>query len=168
MTIALPDRLTDQGAEARVLIAECATPAIPGYTLGEARKAMQYMDAVLWNRVDDPLRYGAKKGATLVDIIRAKGQFKGFESYPGYSSAIVYRIQQCLDIANNPKDSRSGAYSDFVSAALSRAAAPFVEDPSPGRLTGWRKAGHGSPGAGFTAFVTVLGNTFYWVPKQSR
>lgn len=35
----------------------------------------------------------------------------GFEAYPSYSSEIIHRIQNCLDIANNLKDRQHGARS---------------------------------------------------------
>jgi hypothetical protein len=73
-----------------------------------------------------------------------------------------------MDIANAAKDRRSAAYADHINAAIERANASEVDDPSPGDLTGWRTAGHGSPGSGFTAYQTVLGNTFYWVPYVER
>jgi len=166
MTISLPDKTTNAGAEVRILLAECSTPAQSGYSLALAKKAMQYMDAVLWNRVDNPRPYGARTGATLIDIIKAPKQFAGFESYPNYSATIKNRIQSCLDIANNPKDKRNAAYADFVNAAIEQSAAD-VEDPSPGFLVGWRTAGRGSPGPAFKEYATVLGNTFFWVANNS-
>jgi hypothetical protein len=166
MSISLPDKNTDAGLETIVLLAECMTPANSRYSLEDAKLAMQLMDAVLWNRVDNPRPYGARAGAGLKDIVTAKGQFAGFENYPNINATVQKRIQLCVDIANNPKDSRSGAYTAFVTAAIERASAPSIEDPSPGFLTGWRTAGHGSPGASFTEYKTVLGNTFFWVANN--
>jgi hypothetical protein len=77
-------------------------------------------------------------GAGLADIVRARGQFAGFESYPNYSVTIRNRIQTCLDIANNAKDSRSGAYADFINAAIDCATDSDIDDPSPGFLVAWR------------------------------
>jgi hypothetical protein len=167
MTIRLPDKMTVAGAEIRILLAECSTPAQPGYSLALAKTAMQYMDAVLWNRVKNPKPYGAKSGATLIDIIKAPKQFAGFESYPNYASTIRNRIQMCLDIANDSKDSRNATYTAFVNAAIERTAAEDVEDPSPGHLVGWRTAGRGSPGPAFKEYATVLGNTFFWIANNS-
>lgn len=61
--IQLPDRNSDAGVEARVLLAECPGPANPSYTIELASEAMQLMDAVLWNRMKNPgpfLARGAK------------------------------------------------------------------------------------------------------------
>jgi hypothetical protein len=54
----------------------------------------------------------------------------------------MHRIQECIDIANSPNDQRSSVYTDVVNAALDRAGLPDIDDPSPGRLTSWRTAGH--------------------------
>ena len=120
------------------------------------------MDVVLWNRVADPTRFGAKKDATLTDIVKARGQFAGFESYPNYAQSIVNRIQDMINIANNPKDQRSADFTAHINAALSVASSPSIADPSGGKLVAWRTAGSGSPGTGFRKHATVLGIDFYF------
>jgi hypothetical protein len=160
--ITLPPKSTDEGAETRLLLAECRGPSFSGYNLADATNCMQLMDLVLWNRVDDPKKFLAK-APTLVAVITAKGQFKGFGQYPHYDNAIVNNIQQMIDIANNPKDSRATQFASFISAAIKIAKAPqTIPEPSPGTLTAWRTAGSGSPGLGFTFFQTVFGTAFYY------
>lgn len=80
--ITLPDRNTDAGAEARILLAECPSPGYASYAPEAAREAMQLMDAVLWNRLRNPAPFGARGATHITGIIKAKGQFQGFESYP--------------------------------------------------------------------------------------
>ena len=160
--IQLPDRGSDAGVEARVLIAECPGPAAPSYALDLAADAMQLMDAVLWNRMNNPGPFNAKGANSLADVVRARGQFKGFEKYPDYSGGIRQNIQDALDIANNAKDGRSGAYAAFVNKAIEIAKSTNYKDPSPGKLVSWRTANSTSPGKGFLLYKTVFGNDFYY------
>jgi hypothetical protein len=91
MTTALPPKPSNEGIEARMLLAECRTPLYPDYSLTEATRCMQWMDLVLWNRVNDPKRFrrfGAKE-ATLLSVITADDQFRGFKHYPNYWASIV-------------------------------------------------------------------------------
>lgn len=161
--ITLPDRNSNEGAEARVLLAECPGPANAAYTLDLATEAMKLMDAVLRNRLSDPARFLAPRAKTLIDIIKAKGQFQGFENYPDYDTRIKNNIQDAIDIANNPKDSRSEKYTEFVNKAIEVAKLTTYTDPSPGKLAAWRTANSGSPGKGFFLYKTLLGNDFYYM-----
>jgi hypothetical protein len=160
--IILPEKGTDEGAEIRVLLAECRGPSFIGYNLAIATQCMQLMDLVLWNRVDNPGPFLAKE-ATLLAVIKARGQFKGFEHYPDYSHLIVHNIQQLINIANNPKDKRHTDFAAFINTAADVASQlDRVPDPSKqGTLAAWRTAGSGSPGSGFTYVTTVWGTDFY-------
>lgn len=92
--VALPPKETAEGVEARLLLAECRSPAYQKtYSLGDATQAMQLMDRVLWNRLKNPRPFGAPGATELVEIIKAKGQFAGFENYPNYDTAIVSNLQ---------------------------------------------------------------------------
>jgi hypothetical protein len=162
--IQLPDRNTDAGAETRLLMAECKGPSFPGYTLATAKSCMQLMDRVLYNRLETkPGRFGARGATTVVDIIKAPGQFAGFESYPNYSGGIRTNLQTILDIANNPKDKRSSAFADFVNAAIDVAQSASILDDSPGYVVFWRTQGAGGPGGAARNWKTVGGNTFYYM-----
>jgi|SRR5579864_8589206 len=159
--ISLPARGTDEGAESRLLLAECRGPSFSGYSLDDATSCMQMMDRVLWNRVNNPRPFLAKN-STLLAVIKAHGQFQGFQNYPNYDAAIANNIQQMIDIANNAHDKRAPVFSSFIKKAIEIARDPTISDPSPGSLTAWRTAGSGSPGPGFKLFTTVLGTTFYY------
>lgn len=166
--IALPDKASNEGAEARVLIAECPGPGANSYTLSLASEAMQLMDAVLRNRLANPGPFGAKGATTIAGVIKAKGQFYGFEGYPNYNSGIKQNIQSSIDIANNPKDKRSAAYTSFLEKAIEIAKLTKFSDPSPGKLVAWRTAHSGSAGKNFIEYKTVFGNTFFYqiIPKN--
>lgn len=160
--IELPDRKGDDGVESRVLIAECPGPANPAYTLELAAEAMQLMDAVLRNRLANPGPFNAKGAKSIADVVRARGQFRGFEKYPDYSAGIRQNIQDALDIANNAKDGRSAAYTAFIQKAIEISKSTAFKDPSAGKLVAWRTANSGSPGKGFLLYKTVFGNDFYY------
>lgn len=162
--ITLPDRNTDAGAEARILLAECPGPGYASYAPEAAREAMQLMDAVLWNRLRNPAPFGARGATHIAGIIKARGQFQGFGSYPAYSAAIRRNLEAELAIANNPHDRRHAAYADFVQTAIAIAQSTDYRDPSPGTLVAWRTSGSGSPGRQFLFYRTVLGNDFYYEP----
>src|SRR5437879_4202721 len=108
--ILLPDAGGDEGAEVRILLAECKTPSYSTYSIEAATECMQLMDAVLWNRRENPGPFLARSAKSLADIIKARGQFAGFQKYPEYDIRIRTRIAEMLNIANNPKDSRSNAF----------------------------------------------------------
>ena len=154
--------MTAVGAETRLLMAECKGPSFPGYTLASAKKCMQLMDLVLWNRLrNNPAQFMAKHAKTIIDIIKAPGQFAGFETYPNYSGGIAHNLQSMLDIANNPKDSRQTDFVDFISTAIDVAEQDTIIDPSGGIAAAWRTHGAASPGSNFVKFDTVGGNDFY-------
>jgi hypothetical protein len=162
--ITLPPKNDDDGAEARILLAECRGPSFSGYTLADATTCMQLMDLVIFNRLDNPARFGAKGATTVGDIIRAPGQFAGFEHYPDYNHSIVNRIQAMINIANSAKDKRHQDFADFINTAINIAQTAGIQDPSPGILASWRTAGSSSPGSGFSKHTTILGNDFYFIP----
>jgi hypothetical protein len=160
----LAPRPTEVGAETRLLMAECKGPSFPGYTLSSATECMQLMDLVLWNRLNNnPAQFMAKGATTIIDIIKAPGQFAGFANYPNYSGGIAANLQRILDIANNDSDRRQGDFRDFVNAAIGVAGDPTIPDTSPGTVAAWRTQGASSPGSRFTKFRTVGGNDFYFL-----
>ncbi|WP_338848055.1 hypothetical protein V8J88_04475 [Massilia sp. W12] len=161
--IVLPNKNETDGCETRLLLAECRGPSNSSYTLADAKLAMQYMDRVLYNRLADPKPYGAPGAKTIADVVRAKGQFAGFQNYPNYDTGIVHRIQAALDIANSTKDPRQAVYAAFIMTAIEVSKSNSITDPSPGKLTGWRTAGSTAPGGSFKFFKTFFGNDFYYV-----
>src|SRR5271166_4980535 len=113
----LPPKDHTDGLEVRVLLAECRPPSYKSYNAADAQECMTLMDRVLWNRVNNPRPFGSSD-STLLGIVRAKGQFAGFESYPKYDISIVNRIQAMLDIASSARDSRSGLFAAHINMAL--------------------------------------------------
>lgn len=160
--ITLPEKNSSEGVEARVLLAECRSPAYSSYTFALATECMQMMDAVLRNRLSDPKPYMAKGAKSLIGVVKAKGQFAGFEKYPNYDSAIKDRIQAALDIANDSKHPKQAIYSEFIAKAIETAKSTKFSDPSPGKLVAWRTGNSGSPGPGFILYKTIFGIDFYY------
>jgi hypothetical protein len=163
--IVLPPRDTDKGAEIRLLMAECRGPSFTAiYNLTDAKRCMQHMDLVIWNRLaNHPGKFGAPGATSIRDIIKAPGQFAGFGNYPKLSAGMVANLQQMIDIANNPKDSRQSDFADFINAAIDVTNAQTIADPTGAGniLSAWRTAGASSPGSGFTKFSTIMGTDFY-------
>jgi hypothetical protein len=158
----LPDRNTDAGLEVRLLLAESPGPSRKDYNLADARICMQWMHIVLWNRVANPKPFGAKEGK-LKAVVTAKGQFAGFENYPEYSGGIRQNLQDMLNIANNPKDKRAATYEAHINAAIAVAQPVSFNDPSPGKLVGWRTAGASAPGGLMLLHGTKGGLDFYYM-----
>ena len=57
--IVLPPKDSNAGCEVRLLLAECRSPAYKVFALADAKLSMQYMDKVIFNRLEDPKPYGA-------------------------------------------------------------------------------------------------------------
>jgi hypothetical protein len=164
--VELPPKDTDAGVEARLLLAECRSPAFTRtYTLPDAVLSMQLMDRVLWNRLAEPAKFNAKGAKNLADIARARKQFEGFEKYPDLTGNIEANIRAMIDIANNPKDKRQQVYADHVNAALKVAHGQRIPDPSPGVLAFWRTAGSGKPTPDSETYTTLMNNSFYYTKK---
>jgi len=162
MAIQLDERTTVTGAETRLLMAECRGPSFPNYTLVAATECMQLMDLVLYNRLkNNPGQFMAKHAKTIIDIIKAPGQFAGFEKYPNYNGAIATNLQSMLNIANKSSDPRHQDFADFINAAIKVAKEVTISDPSGGIAASWRTQGASSPGSNFVKFKTVGGNDFY-------
>ena len=160
--ITLPDKNGNEGVETRILLAECRGPSFESYTHPLAVECMRLMDAVLWNRLKNPGPFLAKGAKSLADIVRAQGQFAGFEKYPSYDNQIRIKLLAMLQIANNAKDPRSAAFAEYINSAIDIAKSTEYSDPSPGTLVGWRTSKRGTPGAGFIKFKTLLGIDFYY------
>jgi len=160
--IALPPKPDTTGIETRVLLAESRTPASPSYVAADAEECMKLMDLVLWNRVDNPKPFLAKN-PTLLAVVKAPGQFAGFESYPHYDGHIINRIQQMISIANSGKDSRSTAFRDHIELAIRISTTATINDPSAGKVCFWRTAGASAPGGSAKFFKTVMNNDFYFM-----
>jgi len=159
--ITLPDQMSVAGIKARLFLCECPAPSDHSYTPDAAAEAINLMDVVIRNRVLNPRPFMASSPSVLA-VVKARGQFAGFDGYPNIGPSLVTHIQDILNIANSARDQRSASYQDFVNKVLTVANASSNTDPSPGKLVAWRTHNHSSPGAGFVLFKTVLKNDFYY------
>ncbi len=165
--IALPARNTDQGAVARVLMAEARGPLDPAYSEADSLTAMQWMRLVLENRLaNNPRQFMTPGAKNLIDIIKAPGQIGGFEHYPAY--AATQDNQDRLNIANDDNDRRAERVGAFIQNAINVAnALSPVADPSPAGsfLAAWRTQRHGSPGSRYVEFASHGNNTFFTLAR---
>jgi len=160
--LALPDASTDYGMLVRLFLAESRKPSEAGYNKAESKLGMQWMRLVLENRLKSPEKFAAKGAKSLRDIVKAPGQFKGFENYPTISSTQKSALEQVLKIANDDNDTRQNDLIGFVQNAMDAASGSVLDDPKTKGLVAWRTAGSGSPGSNFAAYGKPLaGNQFY-------
>lgn len=161
-TLPLPD--SAPGMLVRLFLAEVRSPDYASYSAADAKKSMQWMRLVLENRLahKDPGIFAAKGAKTLIDIVKAKNQFKGFEGYPAIDTETSGRIDGAIALVNNDADKRQDKYKAYVDLAVEVAKGSVPVDPCPTRLYGWRTAGSSAPGGSFVAFGSpVVGNQFY-------
>lgn len=82
--LGLPDEGTDEGALARLFLAEVLVPG--NDDMREVRREMDMMHCVLINRLKHPADFAAGRYAsTITQMISARAgqvQFRGFENYP--------------------------------------------------------------------------------------
>ena len=161
--LALPSASGNEGLLVRLFLAESRSPDEAGYNAGNSKKGMEWMELVLHNRLkNNPSQFNAPGAKSITDIVKAKGQFKGFESYPTIDAKVLSRINKIIALANSNNDSRTPKYKLFVENAIEVAKPKLVNDPSPKGLYGWRTVGSGSPGSRFVAYSSALsGNQFY-------
>jgi len=162
MTVSLPARGTEEGAVARLVLIEARGPSYATYSATDSLTSMQWMKVVLANRLNNnPRQFMAPHAATLIDIIKAPGQFAGFQKYPHYDSALADMLQSIIDIANSTKDARSADFAGFVQNGLKVAREAPVADPSSTGIFAWRTQGSSPPGGRYAKFKDLAGNTFY-------
>jgi hypothetical protein len=172
MTAILPNQNTGAGVLSRLLILEAVGPGQPNYDATASQTSMQWMQLVIANRLKTkPAQFLAPNAKTILDIIKAPGQFAGFGSYPALPDDLAKRLNAIVAIANKPNDLRSSNYLAFVTAAISVAQSPCVADPSIAAnpkslgLLSWRTQNSGGPGSNFIFFKTLSGNSFYYMAK---
>lgn len=167
----LPSASTDGGMMARLFLAETASPASKGWNVADANKSMQWMRLVLKNRLDnDPAQFNAPGAKSRQDIVRGKGQFRGFGSYPTIDAKVSQHIKEALDGANDDNNLAKQAQDiAFVNAALEVAkAATEIPDPcgTDNFLSGWRTAGHGGTGDDQVEFRVLMTNQFFQLKRK--
>lgn len=166
--IQLPAATTEKGLLVRLFLAESRSPSQSSYTASVAKTGMQWMRLVLENRLkNNPKQFAAPGAKKILDIVKAKGQFHGFENYPTLNAAQQSRINDIVTIANNDNDTRQEKFAIFLANALEVAKSKTtIKDPCPTGLYGWRTAGRGSPGGRFVKYSTTMsGNQFYTLKK---
>jgi hypothetical protein len=160
--ISLPPASTVEGMLTRLLLAETRAPGGSGYSPGDAAESMRLMRVVLENRLATPSGRWASAGARAMgDVVRARGQFHGFEGYPDLPDGIEGLIGNMVEIANNSSDGRQPGMRAHVQLAISTASGERPSDPTRQGLYWWRTEGSGAPGTGISRYKSVLGNTFY-------
>ncbi len=170
--VSLPVAITPAGLLSRLFIAESLNPEKPTYVAADSEKAMKWMHLVIHNRMNHktPKIFYAKKGKDnkwdVFDIVKAKGQFHGFENYPALLPTIEANIKDILKIANDYSHPKQERYLKFLNAAISaaNAAAPVI-DPSKIGLYGWRTQKSSHPGGQFVKYKELAGQTFYTLKK---
>lgn len=159
--VALPDESTDVGMLTRLFLAENEAPGA-GYSATDAAETMTLMHVVLLNRLRRPDGRWASAGArSLRDVVRAPGQFRGFENYPTIAAATQSTIDGLLRIANDANNPLLPAMRAHIALAIAQAAERAPADPTRTGLFWWRTENSGSPGTGVVRFKTVGGNTFW-------
>jgi hypothetical protein len=166
--LTLPPASGNEGLLVRLFLAESRSPDEASYNIEDSKKGMEWMELVLHNRLkNNPSQFGASKAKSITDIVKAKGQFKGFENYPNTDPSLLSRINNIFTLANSNNDLRQPKYRRFVENALAVAKPKLPRDPSPNGLYGWRTIGSGSPGGRFVAYGSALsGNQFYTLKNK--
>lgn len=163
--LVLPSAITEQGALARLFLAEAPSPFVAGYSAQHARTGMEWMELVVRNRLEMRSALVGSAGAnTVFDVIKAPVQFEGFSRYPVIGSKQQRNIDDIVAIANDGTHRKQSQFHDHVTAAIEVARVGTVADPCPTRLRSWRTAGASGPGGSFVLFKSFAGQDFYTVP----
>lgn len=164
--LVLPDAGTEPGMLIRVFLAENRSPDDHGYNEEDTLRSMRWMRHVLQNRLrDKPERFYARGATKLVDIVRARKQFEGFENYPTIAPAKQERIDRILRFANDDNHLLQKAYERILSNASTAAAERQPPDPCPGGLYGWVTAATEDPGGMYVRYQALAGNQFYTISR---
>lgn len=181
--ISLPDKDTDAGLFARLLIVENRTPAHASYNVQEALRGMKAMKAVVHNRLLKPSLFGAPGARTALDIVTAPGQFRGFSKDAQGKLALTQALQSNIDdVLRNANTGAPGKFHEFVTNAINVGLAapddPFKSlttigggEVKPGAF-GWRTEGSAEPGGLFVKITDALsgqiaGNRFFALKKTT-
>lgn len=163
--LALPSAITEQGALARLLLAEAPSPYGAGYTAQRARSGMEWMELVVRNRLAmRSAQVGSAGANNIIDVIKAPGQFEGFGRYPVIGIQQQRNIDDIVAIANDGTHPKQKQFFDHVTAAIEVARVGTITDPCPSKLLSWRTAGASGPGGSFVLYQSFAGQDFYTVP----
>jgi hypothetical protein len=163
--LVLPSALTNQGALARLFLAEAPSPYAASYTAQRGKAGMEWMELVVQNRLQMRSALVGSAGAdNVTDVIKAPGQFEGFGRYPVIGSKQQSNIDQIVAIANDGTHPKQKQFFDHVSAAIDVARVGTITDPCPTLLLSWRTAGASGPGGSFVLYKSFAGQDFYTIP----
>ncbi|WP_263138604.1 hypothetical protein [Pseudomonas sp. RIT-PI-AD] len=157
----LPPENTDEGLLARLLLAECIQPISINYPGEEENlQTMQYMRLTIENRVafQNYRIFGNPASRTVVGIVTAGGQFKGFGLYPKLDELQARNISDAVRYSNDGSNLKFSVYRKHVQQALDVAygRAPKIA----GRVYGWRTAGSEPAGGSFVPAAKIGGQQF--------
>jgi hypothetical protein len=171
--IELPPLESEEGMVARLLLAESLTPNYGNFDNAKVLEGMRWMYLVLQNRLSfsNLGEFSVPKGGArnLFSIIKAPGQFAGFEGYPNnIGGEQLKHINEILGIANKGGLVKFEQYRKHVENALDIASGriPLVSDPCPTGLYGWRTANAKHPGSNFEFYKLYAGQDFYTLKKE--
>jgi hypothetical protein len=160
----LPNGTPDSMALMRLLLAEAPSPYSRSYNAATALQGMQWMRRVVDNRLRRRSSDVGSGGAnSYIDVIRSRGQFEGFGSYPVIGTRQAENIANMLALANDGSHPRQALFYNHVNFAIAAATGRLIADPCPTGLFGWRTAGASSPGGRFVKFRTFSGQDFYTI-----
>ncbi len=169
-----PIHLPSKGKQAllsRLFLVESINPGNILYNENDVKTALKWMRIVIENRSrhSNPrlfyiyMRQGASTH-DVFDVVKAKGQFHGFENYPSLTPELLGNINQIMGIANNYNHPLREQYAAFVNNviwAASNESYLTMVDPSSAGLYGWRTLNSSHPGGSFERFKDLAGQTFY-------
>lgn len=159
--LVLPPENTDEGLLARLLLAECIQPSSIYYPGDEeSLRTMQYMRLTIENRVAFPNYriFGNPNARTVLGIVTADGQFKGFEHYPKLSELQSTNINDAVRLSNDGSGAKFTIYRKHVQQALDVAngQAPKIA----GKIYGWRTSDSTPAGGAFVPAMKLGGQQF--------
>ncbi|TRX75140.1 hypothetical protein [Pseudomonas mangiferae] len=159
----LPPVNTDEGALARVLLAESITPDDQEFPGGEASlTSMRLIQQVLLNRLGFPdiSVFNRPSARTITALIMAGlgNEVKGFGAYPNIEAKQARLIANILTIGNDASDRRYALYRDHIKRALDvvTGTVPRLE----GDYYGWRTKESSHPGGAYEQPYNIAGQTF--------
>jgi hypothetical protein len=170
--LVLPAKETEEGALARLLIAEAMSPELAGYDPDDVLVSMRWMRSVIHNRlkIKSP-DFGTANAKSYTDVIKSyvviKGverlQFAGFRNYPTIAATQLETIDNILHVANDGADLRQKLYYAHVEAVIAVSGEKTITGPRDTVLYGWRTGGSSHPGGQFVKYKTFAGQDFYTI-----
>lgn len=162
--IELPSENTDEGALARVLLAESIVPSNPKFPGDkDSLTAMLLIQQVFLNRLSftdiSVFNNPAAHNITALIMAGPGREVKGFGAYPHIEPEQAGLIAEILKISNDASDKRYVMYREHVKRALNVATGKVSRLEGP--YYGWRKENTAHPGGSYERPYNFAGQTFY-------